>query len=737
VTYQVSIAPAASALTSPKFLVTFESCEDLAKKLDRGTVVDGTVANIERVQFLEEQLQSTRESLHDSIMSLKTTNEEMQTTNEELIASNEELQSTNEELHSVNEELYTVNSEHQRKITELIEMTDDMENLLDSIQVDTIFLDGDLKVRKFTLGIAKTFRLIPQDVGRHIDSFNHELIHEDIVGLVEAVLREEHVIEQEVQDKSLNWYLMRLLPYTSRGQIDGVLLTLIDITKIKETEQRLAELSEIVQSSDDAIFRITPDGTIRTWNQGSEKLFSHTAEYMIGKDISLLTLDEGSQETMTEALETILQGGKIEHFQMKAVRRSGEEVDVQMSVSPIYNANQELTDASIVLRDFTKQKHAESEILDAVRRRDQFLAMLSHELRNPIAAIMNSLAVLKSDETQPQQDLAARNVIGRQSKQLSRLLDDLLDVSRITHDKINLDLKPINLTELSHDVIECIEARLLEKKQNLTLEIPELPVFIEGDATRIIQAQVNLLINATKYTPSDGRIKYSVSIHGDNAIVEVEDDGEGMSPDLLKRVFDVFVQADQPLDRNAGGMGLGLPLVRMIAAAHRGQIDAFSEGAGKGSKFTLTFPLLAEHVETVVSDEFSMPDLYEPDGQRLLLVEDNQGAREMLAAYLEIEGYTLATACNGSEGIEVFDEFMPVICVVDIGLPDLDGFEVARQIRQKDHQPNLLIALTGYGQEQDKQQVLKAGFDLHIVKPIAPDELISIIANYLSTTVQG
>jgi two-component system CheB/CheR fusion protein len=564
-------------------------------------------------------------------------------------------------------------------------------------------------------------------------------LHDDIVGLVEAVLENENAIEQEVQDKSHNWYLMRLLPYTSRGQIDGVLLTLIDITKIKETEQRLAELSEIVQSSADAIFRIAPDGTIRTWNQGSEKLFSHTAEYMIGKNISLLTLDEGSQETMAEALDTILKGGKIEHFQMKAVRRSGEEVDVQMSVSPIYNANNELIDASIVLRDFSKQKHAEMEILDAIRRRDQFLAMLSHELRNPIAAIMNSLAVLKTAETTPDRDLAARSVISRQSRQLSKLLDDLLDVSRITHDKINLDLKPIDLVDLANEVVECIESRLSDKNQQLSLEMPQLPVFISGDKTRIIQAQVNLLVNALKYTPQDGHIKYSISVQDEMAVIEVEDDGEGMSAELLQKVFEVFVQADQPLDRNAGGMGLGLPLVKMIATAHSGEINATSDGPGKGSKFTLVFPLLVgmDRTRTAPAAPVVENQNYKPDGQKLMLVEDNDGSREMLSLYLETEGYTVASACNGIDAVKLFGEFQPTICILDIGLPDLDGYEVASRIRRSEFQPQLLVALTGYGQEQDKELVLNAGFDLHIVKPIDPEELISIIAKHLVTIEQG
>ena len=714
------------AAVSPKYLVIFENEDEiLGQSFTDAVPVDGKAASIERIQFLEEQLQSTRESLHDTILDLKSTNEEMQSTNEELIASNEELQSTNEELHSVNEELYTVNSEHQRKITELTEMTDDMENLLDSIQVDTIFLDRELKVRKFTLGIAQTFRLIPQDMGRHIDSFNHELQHIGIVELVERVLETETPLEEEVQDNGQNWYLMRLLPYNSRGKIDGVLLTLIDITKIKETEQKLAELSEIVQASDDAIFRVSPDGIIRTWNRGSEQLFSHTANYMIGKNVSVLTLYEEGQNPLANALEMIGRGERIDHIEMKAVRRNGDEVDVQMSVSPIYGPSKELVAASIVLRDFTKEKQAEEANLQAVRQRDQFLAMLSHELRNPIAAIMNALAVLRSKSVTADSDIAARSVILGQSTQLAKLLDDLLDVSRITHDKIKLDMKPVNLIKLSNQVIECVEGRIREKNQRLTLEVPSQPVFIHADASRIIQAQVNLMVNASKYTSPGGNIRYSISVDSNAAIIEVEDDGVGMSDELLQKVFEVFVQADQPLDRNVGGMGLGLPLVRMIATAHSGEVLAHSEGVGKGSKFALIFPTTEEFASPILN--VVRPPIESLLCNKLLLVEDNDGAREMLGEFLAIEGFEVACAANGMDAVAEYKKFQPSICVIDIGLPDLNGFDVVSQIRQQNHQPQLLIALTGYGQEKDRREILEAGFDLHIVKPVAPDELVDTI----------
>ena len=727
--FRITIKPAEASLTTQKFLVLFEDFEGVDTPSTPATLVQHDSASLERIQFLEEQLQSTRESLHDSILDLKSANEEMQSTNEELIASNEELQSTNEELHSVNEELYTVNAEHQRKITELTEMTDDMENLLDGIQVDTVFLDRELKVRKFTLGIAQTFRLIPQDIGRHIDSFNHELEHEDIVGLVESVLESERAVEEEVQDKHKNWYLMRILPYCSRGQIDGVLLTLIDITKIKRTEQRLAELSEIVQASDDAIFRISTDGTIRTWNRGAENLFLYDADVMIGKNIQELALDDQSSDLMNESLANIASRDKVE---LKAVRRNGEEFDVHLTVSPIYEqCGVKLDGASIVLRDITSQKISEEFNRQEVRRRDQFLAMLSHELRNPIAAIVSALSVLRRTEPETgtnQLDLPL-DVIRRHSKHLSLLLNDLLDVSRITHDKIKLDLRAIDIVALSSQVIECVEPRLDQKNQFLTVDVPDAPVYVKADKTRMLQAQVNLLVNANKYTPEGGNVVYNLRTEGSEAVISIRDDGEGMTKELLQRIFDVFVQADQPLDRGQGGMGLGLPLVRMIANAHGGEIEANSEGLGKGSVFELRLPLTTQLPEPNLNPADSVS--FDFSGFDLLLIEDNEGSRKMMAKYLECEGFKVSVASNGVDGVKSYQQHSPDVCVVDIGLPDLNGYEVARSIRRESKQPTLLVALTGYGQEKDKAHALEAGFDLHLTKPVDPEELSTIIGENL------
>ena len=736
--YRITIKPILTAY-APKYLVSFKAVEAENEPAVATKLVDeADFAAKEMLQSIEKELQETRESLHDSILNLKSTNEEMQSTNEELIASNEELQSTNEELHSVNEELYTVNSEHQRKITELTQMTDDMDNLLDSIQVDTIYLDRELRVRKFTLGIAKTFKLLPQDVGREFSSFNHELKYENLIEKIELVLKTERSTDEEVQDTSGNWYLMRLLPYNSLGHIDGVLLTLIDISRIKQTEQQLEALSEIVQASEDAIFRVSMDGTIRTWNRGATNLFMHQPENAIGKSIEVLNLDESSEDAISHALNQITDGGDFDHVELKASRRNGEEFDVQSTISPIYSSGGSLDGASIILRDVTAQKKAEQQIREEVKRRDHFLAVLSHELRNPTAAIMNASAILAKEEATAETHQQANGIISRHAQQLSKMMDDLLHVARVTHNKVQLDMHPTDLNATVQQVLECIEGRINEKNQVLTLEIPHGLVNRMVDKTRIIQAQTNLLVNASKYTPENGHVRYAIWEEEDDVVFEVSDDGEGMSKELLPKIFDVFVQADQPLDRTAGGMGLGLPIVRMIAETHGGTVFAHSDGAGCGSTFTMRLPL-ARAEPKAAHDKIDSDSINNNhnSGQKVLLIEDNDGAREMLAGYLELEDFDVRTARNGAEGIEVFHEFNPEICIVDIGLPDLNGFEVASEIKTSGQQPELLIALTGYGQTEDRDRAIEAGFDLHLVKPIAPQELVATISEQHANVTEG
>ncbi|WP_158265616.1 chemotaxis protein CheB [Blastopirellula marina] len=712
-----------------EFLIIFEACESRSSSEPQAAApIDLQGFSREQIQALESELQYAKESLQATIEELETTNEELQSSNEELLASNEELQSTNEELNSVNEELYTVNMEHQRKIAELTELTDDMENLLNSTEVDTVFLDREFRIRKFTPGIAKTFNLIPQDVGRRIDSFTHNVKNLALLDALERVLRSEEALELEVDDAKDEWYLLRILPYFSKNVVEGLVMTLINITSLKTAELRLTELSEIVQQSSDAIIRIDLDGTIRTWNRGATELLGYSESNIIGKPFSIL-IPDNSPPTIQALLSDVAQGKPVNDHRLVWQSREGKTLDISLHVSPIRDVSKTVRGASAIARDISELKKAELKIREAVRRRDQFLAMLSHELRNPFAAILNANSLLKEEGIDKATTDEAREVVEHQLQHVSRLLDDLLDVARITNDKLVLHTEVIDITKLVLDVVDCIQHQLEVNDQQLELLHPDVPLFVEGDIGRLQQAQVNLLINASKYSPQGSTIRYSISRVGGEVVIAVGDSGDGIPPEIADQIFEPFVQAEQTIDRSQGGMGLGLSLVRMIVEAHNGQVAAESLGEGLGSEFTIRLPLTSAPPTNMKSQSFPIPS-----GTRLLLIEDSDGIRRMLARSLELKGFIVASASNGLDGLARFEEFHPQVAIVDIGLPDIDGYELARRVRSGGAQTTLLVAVTGYGQDEDRRKALEAGFDMHLVKPIDPSELASAIAPFLLPT---
>lgn len=707
----------------PRILVSLVTEEARVSTGDSVVDLGLADASMEEYERLERQLEQTQSSLQSTVEEAQSANEELQASNEELTASNEELQSTNEELHSVNEELYTVNAEHQRKIDELTELTDDMDNLLNSTNIHTLFLDRNLRIRRFTPGIRDTFNLMPQDTGRRFDSFTHNIKHDNLSVLVEKVVDSEDSVEQEVTDDRGNWYLLRVLPYQTRGVADGAVLTLVDITSLKQAESKLAELSEIVEHSDDAIFRQDMEGKIRTWNRGAERLFSIKAPKILGGHVGMLGLECRDVE-FDQILSIVASGESMDHIEARFRSSSDTVADIAISVSPIRDANDYVIGASTIARDVTRQKQAEAEVRDAVKRRDDFLAMLSHELRNPLAAVLNATNLM--DEigvpTPPLEE--AKEVIEHNVRHVARILDDLLDVSRITNDKINLHKEVVDLSSLMIDVAECVQHRMEEKHQELHVRQPSQPLYVEGDVGRLQQMQVNLLVNASKYTGENGRIEFSVFPDGDDAIITVEDDGVGIPESLRKRIFEPFVQSEQTLDRSQGGMGLGLTLVSKVALAHGGSVGVESEGSQQGSKFSVVLPMTRKRPQEQVQT-----DLAEIDGLKLLIVEDNNGVRKMLARTLALKGFNVETAANGRDALDQMNTFSPTVAVIDIGLPDLNGYEVAAAIRKSaKNEQVLLVALTGYGRDRDRDKAIAAGFDIHLVKPLDPDELLRAVA---------
>jgi signal transduction histidine kinase/CheY-like chemotaxis protein len=376
-------------------------------------------------------------------------------------------------------------------------------------------------------------------------------------------------------------------------------------------------------------------------------------------------------------------------------------------------------------QDLRRQAH---ELVEADHRKNEFLAMLAHELRNPLAPIQNAVEVLKRlGHARPELQRATQ-VIERQARHARKLVEDLLDVSRISRGKISLHKEPLELAEVVTQAVEQGRALIDARKHHLTVNLPDEPIRLEADATRLTQVVVNLLNNAAKYTDEGGHICLTVERNGPEAVLRVHDDGIGITPAMLPHVFDLFAQSDRALRKSQGGLGIGLMLVRSLAELHGGAVQAFSDGPGQGSEFVVRLPVNGRDQDWQAPIKEGERVSQSPCPGRILVVDDNRDSAESLALLLRVSGHEVLTAYDGEEALEAAATFRPEVVLLDIDLPKLDGYEVARRLRQR---PGLegarLIALTGYGLEEDRRRSRAAGFDLHLVKPVAQKMLENVL----------
>lgn len=858
-TYKLTIEPIRAETGSlPNYLILLELLESVRQSSHHSSdVVDADEMSQDQLSHLESELRYTKENLQATIEELETSNEEMQATNEELVASNEELQSTNEELHSVNEELYTVNAEHQKKITEMAELNEDIEHLLQSSDVATVFLDDELRIRKFTPAIAKLFALIDSDIGRHIGTFSHRIEHKNLVGALQEVLEDGQAREVEVCDIDGRYHFMRLLPYVIGKNVEGVLLTLVDITAVREAHGTISRLSAIVESSDDAIIGQDLNGVIHTWNHGAERLYGYSEAEAVEQSITLLIPEDQLEQALSWS-DRLRRGERIDPVEVNRQTKAGNIVCVSLSTSPIRNSDNEVVGVSSIARDvtplrasqqetreadarirllldstaeaiygldnrgecvfankscvdllgyesdedllgknmhdlihhslpdgtpvpmeecqifgafrerelvhdeqflwrkdgtgfpvelwshpmveesgtvgavvtfvdITERKETASQLRDEVNRRERFLAMLSHELRNPLSAVRTATRLLTSPSIDAETDRQTRTVIDRQTAHMTRLLDDLLDISRVTQNKIQLNRIPIDMRSAIHEAVESVATLANSRDLTLNVQLPDVPLAVEADPGRLQQILTNLLTNAVKYSNHGSMVKVFAVREDGEVVAKIIDEGSGIDPDLLSSVFDIFIQSDTTLDRSQGGMGVGLTLVRELVELHAGKVSAKSEGLGRGSEFEVRLPasLSGMKSENTANGQSMAPRAV----QTVVIVEDQDDNREVLAGLLRMEGFAVHSAANGADGLKLIDEIQPDAAVVDIGLPGIDGYEVARSLSNEsgNKRKPLLIALTGYGQAQDVARAFEAGFDHHLVKPLQPDRLLAVL----------
>jgi signal transduction histidine kinase/ActR/RegA family two-component response regulator len=416
--------------------------------------------------------------------------------------------------------------------------------------------------------------------------------------------------------------------------------------------------------------------------------------------------------------------------EIEIVRADGSVVYVQNDVAPLFDTRGQIYGCVSVCVDLTARRQAEISLRDADRRKDEFLATLSHELRNPLAPIRTALEVMRlagDDRAVVEQ---ARATMERQLLHLVRITDDLLDVARITQNRIDLRRERIDVRDALHSAIETTRPAFDAQGHRLYVDLPSTPLWVDADLTRVAQAFSNLLNNAAKYTNPGGRIQVAGEADDRHAVISIADNGVGIPAALLPRIFDMFTQLQAYRDRTHGGLGIGLALAKRLVELHAGTIEASSEGSGRGTRFIVRLPL--SYPKTSGADA-SARQTPASAGCRVLVAEDNPDGAEMLRVMLHFKGHEVRVAVDGLQAVTIAEAFDPQIAFLDIGMPRMDGYEAARRIRRRMGRRVVLVALTGWGQDEDKQRSREAGFDHHLTKPPEPDVLEALISRCVDT----
>jgi len=514
------------------------------------------------------------------------------------------------------------------------------------------------------------------------------------------------------------------------GRVVGVVLVFRDITERRRAERAQATLAAIVESSEDAIISEDLEGRIMTWNTGAERLFGYREEEVIGQPITLIIAPDHVDEEVA-ILRRILNGERLEHYETARVRKDGTHLHVSLTVSPINGTDGAIVGVSKIARDITERKRMEQQLLEADRQKDNFIAILAHELRNPLSPIRNAVKILEIERPDDRDLLTYCDLIDKEAMQINRLLDDLLDISRISTGKLSFQKQRIDVATAVNTAVETSRPMIDEAGHKLTINLPAELLMVEADPTRLAQVFSNLLNNAAKFTESGGHIRVAVERQDGRAVVRVKDSGIGISPELLPKVFDMFVQGDMMAERTHGGLGLGLTLARDIVEFHGGSIEARSEGTGRGSEFIVSLPLSDVPLSTEVTDSADPAKMTAPQARsrmRIVVVDDNKNQAQSLQRLLQAMGHDVRVAYDGASAMKLMTNFVPDFALIDLGLPRMNGYDLARWLcKQPQFQHVTLIAQTGWGREEDRKQARDAGYDHHLVKPIDPQRLAEIL----------
>ena len=533
---------------------------------------------------------------------------------------------------------------------------------------------------------------------------------------------------------------------TGHGENEGDVASFPNASARKQ-QSRAAHDSfrHLIDHSPFGIYAVDADFRLRLVSDGTQKAFENF-RLLIGRDFAEVMRTVWTEPFASEAIAIFrhtLASGEPHHAPITVEKRGDisaiESYDWRIEritlpdgrpgvVCHFYDLSERHRYEALLSEQEQRQlRQVATDLSEAGRCKDEFLATLAHELRNPLAPIRIGLQLMKRADDHSATFKQTRNMMERQLNQMVRLVDDLMDVSRISRGRIELRKKRVQLSTVVNNAVESSAPLIEDMGHQLSVALPQQPILVDADPTRLAQVLTNLLNNAAKYSDRGGHIQLNVELQGGEVVVRVKDTGIGIAAEELPRIFEMFVQIDRSLEKSVGGLGIGLTLVKSLVEMHNGTVEAQSDGPGKGSEFIVRLPVVVDASQPQDSgDEAEQPS---NSSRRILIVDDNQDAADSLAILLQLSGNDTRTAYDGQQAVDLAGVFRPDVLLLDIGLPKLNGYEVCRRIRRQSWGKNIvLIAVTGWGQNEDRQRSQEAGFDHHMVKPVDPQNLIKMLS---------
>jgi two-component system CheB/CheR fusion protein len=706
---------------------------------------------------LEEELAATKEYLQSIIdqqqayvEELQSSNEEVQSSNEELQSLNEEMETAKEEMQATNEEMISLNDEMQSRNKELHELNDDLSNLFQSVRMPIIMVDRDQRLRRFTPAAEKKFRFKDIDIGHPLPDLRLPMDSSEIANLLGDAIDRDRFSEKEIQDNRGCWSVLQIGPYkTANDKTVGAMILLKDIDAVRkgEIEVRAARdyAEAIISTMRQPMLVLTAELRVKTANRAFYRLFATSPTETENQFIYELGNRQWDIPKLRRLLQDVLPkstyvldfevshnfpriGPKI--VVLNATRLLEKDVPSQLvllaieDVTDLRRTQEERAEAT------EKEKAARTEVEAASHVKDEFLATLSHELRTPLNAIYGWSTLLNQGKLDANQKLRAMEAIQRNAQAQLKLVDDLMEVARIIGGKISLQLQSIDAAAVVTASIETVRPIAESKHIELTCTPCPSPLPVLADLDRLQQVLWNLLSNAIKFTPAGGRILVSSRHSNSQVEIVIADNGQGIKPEFLPFLFQRFTQADSSTTRTHGGLGLGLAIARQLIELHGGSIKAVSEGEGQGATFTVQLPYRPEIADPLGAAEES-PGRPIPKGLRVLVVDDQSEARELLVLMFEQQGARVKAASSSAEALQLLKGWHPAVLIADIGMPDMDGYQLIRHIRelpQNSERQIPAVAVTAYASEADRKRAYDAGYQSHIAKPFPPEKLMAVVA---------